>query len=501
MFDTTMPDGPQLWAAVSADRASCNGYQLEERLRARERMTAWLDSESLLDVEALAHTPPGPDDCSPRRTSLRDPHVGDVVAATLSWTRYTAETFVGLAQSLTELPGTFAALRAGRIDLPKAKVLAAGVAVLADPLDRQKVENAVLGRAETKTTGWLRAEVAAQVLRIDPDAAKQRHDERVRDRGVDFYPDEDSTATVRVFGLPVDEVAEAEAFLRSIVDTQKARGDERSRPQLRADLASALLRGKAKIDDCDRDHAETADLTDTDTDPVNVEDIEDVGSDKGAPGPSSGGGDVGGDVSGEGLPGPIEDIEETDSAAPEPAARVVRRRNGSKLVLTAPIPTLLGLATRPAALGGYGPVLTDIAQQLIAKLAGDPDATICWAATDPATGHTVHTGRSNTRYLRGLLDEHVKIRDGTCRFYNCRHPASVCRADHTVDHADGGPTCSCNAGPLCAHHDTVKQAGAWKMSQPEPGRFSWTDPHGREYTVEPQQLTDAIAADPDPAPF
>lgn len=354
------------------------------------------------------------------------------------------EAYAGLAAQLVDLPGTMTALWEGRIDLPKVKVIAAGVAVLADPLDRQKVENAVIGQAETRTTGWLRAEVAAQVVRIDPEAARLRYEERVRDRGVDFYPDQDSTATIRMFGLPVDEVAEVEAYLRSIVDTQKANGDDRSRPQLRADVASALLRGKFTA----------GDATDV----------------------------------------PATDVPDTDVAG----GVELRRRNGPKLVLTAPITTLLDLGSRPATIAGYGPVVTEIARQLATKLAGDPDATVCWAGTDPVTGQTVHTGRVSTRYFRGLLDEHVKIRDGSCRFVNCRHPAMVCRADHTTNHADGGPTCSCNAGALCAHHDLVKQSGTWTMRQPEPGHFAWTDPHGREYTVEPAQLTDP---EPDPPPF
>ncbi|MBM7790697.1 13E12 repeat family protein [Tenggerimyces flavus] len=439
MFDTlTSSEALQLAAVCGKDRADCSGVELEDRLRARERMKAWLDAESLADVEALAHTAPGPEDGPPRRTDRWDPFIGDVVASALSWTRYAGETFAGLAAQLVDLPGTRVALAAGRIDLAKAKVLAAGVAVLADPLDRQKVENAVLGRAETRTTGWLRAEVAAQVVRINPDAARERHERRVAERGVDFFPDEDSTATIRVYGLPVDEVAEAEAYLRSCVDTRKAMGDERSRPQLRADLASAMLRGKPL------DEATTV--------------------------------------------SPLTEVPDVTIEG--------RRRNGPKLVLTAPITTLLDLGTRPATLAGYGPVVTEIARQLTAKLAGDPDATACWAATDPVTGQVVHTGRVSTRYFRGLLDEHVKIRDGHCRFPNCRHPAMVCRGDHTTNHADNGPTCACNAGALCAHHDLVKQSGTWTMRQPEPGHFEWTDPHGREYVVEPVQLTD-----PDPPPF
>jgi hypothetical protein len=271
---------------------------------------------------------------------------------------------------------------------------------------------------------------------------------------VDFYPDQDSTATIRVFGLPVDEVAEAEAFLRSIVDTRKAMGDERSRPQIRADLASGLLRGKTLTDD----YRET---------PLPL--LEEP---------------------------PAEPAVEPTDSADAVEGGPSRRRNGPKVVLTAPITTLLELGTRPATLAGYGPVITEIARQLAVKLAGDPDATVCWAGTDPVTGQTVHTGRISTRYFRGLLEEHVKIRDGSCRFPNCRHPAQTCRADHTTNHADGGPTCSCNAGALCAHHDLVKQSGTWRMRQPKPGSFEWTDPHGREHTVEPVQLTD-----PDPPPF
>ncbi|MCA1672345.1 MAG: HNH endonuclease, partial [Actinobacteria bacterium] len=69
--------------------------------------------------------------------------------------------------------------------------------------------------------------------------------------------------------------------------------------------------------------------------------------------------------------------------------------------------------------------------------------------------------------------------------------------DHTVDHAHGGPTTDANSGPLCPHDHWLKHVGGWRLTQPEPGHFTWTSPLGRVYHTRPQPIVTDL---PDPLP-
>ncbi len=95
------------------------------------------------------------------------------VAAALTLTRCAADGLVGRALMLGGLPGTAAALAAGRIDMPRALVITTGVAGLADELARA-VEAEVLELAAGQTTAELRREVSAAVRAVDPAAADKR---------------------------------------------------------------------------------------------------------------------------------------------------------------------------------------------------------------------------------------------------------------------------------------------------------------------------------------
>jgi Domain of unknown function (DUF222) len=93
----------------------------------------------------------------------------------------------------TRLPATLTALGCGQIDLYQARLLTD----LTDPLQPAQaaaVEAQVLPRAAEQTPGQLRAAARRAVLRIDPEGAKQRRQERVRDRAVILDPREDGTA-------------------------------------------------------------------------------------------------------------------------------------------------------------------------------------------------------------------------------------------------------------------------------------------------------------------
>jgi hypothetical protein len=94
--------------------------------------------------------------------------------------------------------------------------------------------------------------------------------------------------------------------------------------------------------------------------------------------------------------------------------------------------------------------------------------------------------RQTQAYRPGRLLRHlVMTRNGTCTFPGCRRPAAQCDTDHTIPFDQGGLTCEGNLGPACRRHHQAKQAPGWRVSQPAPGTFAWTAPHGRTYTTGP----------------
>ncbi len=92
----------------------------------------------------------------------------------------------------------------------------------------------------------------------------------------------------------------------------------------------------------------------------------------------------------------------------------------------------------------------------------------------------------NTYRPSPVLADHIRTRDGTCRFPGCRQPARNADLDHTVPHADGGPTTPGNLGALCRHHHRLKtHARGWAVTQDDRHAFTWTTPTGSTYTTYP----------------
>jgi hypothetical protein len=104
-----------------------------------------------------------------------------------------------------------------------------------------------------------------------------------------------------------------------------------------------------------------------------------------------------------------------------------------------------------------------------------------------------HTGALLTADLRfptAAQRRFLKARDEHCRFPGCRRPIRkrVSDADHTIDHALGGPTCVCNLAYLCEGHHTLKHNSAWTVEQKPGGILEWTSPAGRRYENVPAPM-------------
>jgi hypothetical protein len=157
-------------------------------------------------------------------------------------------------------------------------------------------------------------------------------------------------------------------------------------------------------------------------------------------------------------------------------ARQASSRQIVELQISATV--LRELAADPDVLGGWAPVVSDLAHQYISfrqSPAGDP------------------TRRSPGTALRRW----IQIRDRYCVMIGCRAPARGSDTDHTLDHARGGPTAEHNLGPGCRHDHRLKHEGGWRLDQPEPGLFRWTSRLGHTYQVRPPPIIEAL---PDPIP-
>jgi hypothetical protein len=83
------------------------------------------------------------------------------------------------------------------------------------------------------------------------------------------------------------------------------------------------------------------------------------------------------------------------------------------------------------------------------------------------------------------LADFVRCRDMTCRWPGCDHPAGECDIDHTIPHADGGPTHASNLKCYCRTHHLVKTFWGWRDRQLPDGTLILTSPAGHTYVTTP----------------
>jgi Domain of unknown function (DUF222) len=79
----------------------------------------------------------------------------------------------------------------------------------------------------------------------------------------------------------------------------------------------------------------------------------------------------------------------------------------------------------------------------------------------------------------------VRCRDLTCRWPGCDRPAGNCDLDHTIPHAEGGPTHASNLKCYCRTHHLVKTFWGWCDQQLPDGTLILTSPSGRVYVTTP----------------
>ena len=163
------------------------------------------------------------------------------MALTLSHT--SAQSLAHLAVTLAwQLPGTGAALAAGRLDLTRARLIADYTSVL--PEDQARlVEAKVLPGAPQMTYAQLRQRLAVLVIAVDPEGAEERRKAAERHADVRLYADDDQTATLIASKLPQVLAAASYAKINALARARKAAGLPGSMPHHRTAVVFELILG------------------------------------------------------------------------------------------------------------------------------------------------------------------------------------------------------------------------------------------------------------------
>jgi Domain of unknown function (DUF222)/HNH endonuclease len=427
-----MPPGPRLSAILAGiDRSRVNGHDMVTVMQARARQVAHDQAELLADIVEVAHCPPGAFNSPVKRLEGLSRYPDDEVRVALCWTRRAAGEQLTLALDVVErLPDVYAALRAGDIDIPRARVFCDVLSVLPEDVAREAAAQ-VLPFAGGLTTGQLRVRLLRLVITIDPDAARKRRDKSVTDRRLDHGLLPEGTAYLGGTNLPAERAAAASARIDAMARAARRGGDERTLDQLRADTFLDLLEG----------------INTTTTLPTASEMAGTAGGSGSAP-------------------------------ASWPASAATGPVRGG-VELTVPLSTLTGLTELPGELAGWGPVIADIARQV-----AEQQRRGRWRFT-VHDGNTIYTGVTRRRPTADLADL-VTARDRTCRAPGCRVPAHRADIDHIKDWALGGPTEEENLGTLCRHDHGVKHHGHWKYRRVAPGVYQWRTALDHTYLVPPE---------------
>jgi hypothetical protein len=149
--------------------------------------------------------------------------------------------------------------------------------------------------------------------------------------------------------------------------------------------------------------------------------------------------------------------------------------------------TLMGLTDFPGDLAGWGPVIADIARQVVAA---QHDATWRCSVYDEQ-GQLIHHG-STRRRPKAEDVAYIRARDRTCRAPGCRRPARQCDVDHTQDWVKSGVTCRCNLACLCRRHHLFKHLEQSGLIQLDHGVLAFRTPLGQHLVTRPEAYADEL---------
>ena len=142
--------------------------------------------------------------------------------------------------------------------------------------------------------------------------------------------------------------------------------------------------------------------------------------------------------------------------------------------------TLTGAEDEPGEVPGWGPVLADVARQIVDE-ASDAEWRIVPVDENGQPVGVVTTKRRPTKAQK----RQVETRNPTCVFPGCRMPAAECDLNHEIPWAQAHRTTARRLGPLCRHNHIDHHRHRWKLKQIRPGVYEWTSLLGHTYITGP----------------
>ncbi|HEU5159167.1 MAG TPA: DUF222 domain-containing protein [Streptosporangiaceae bacterium] len=443
--------------------------------------------------------------------------VSDEVAAALTLSCGAAAHRVVMAEQLaTTLQLTFGALRDGRIDADKARVIADGLRGVL-PGVAAEVERRVLPAAPEQTCAQLRYAVRKAIEDIDPAGCTERRRAAEESRRLELWDSDAGTSDLSGRDLPATAATAAWNRVNAIAAALKADGDPRTIDQLRADVFLGLLRNERPAPAQSRD--DTSPLGESDrlgaSGPATAtapgaEDGSDLGvPDLSEPWPTGHGDTLGRHARGpmprgvnlagaDSAPGDVADTPvlagsgaaargvrdaSADSTDSTNSADHAEEWSAADVVAGAVREGLTGLTGglgRDGRRRGGQAVLVNEAVRRIKAATAELGSRWCTTITDEGVRHGADSYRVPAAMRRSL-----HARDGTCRFPGCGRAADRCDADHTEPYHQGGATCLCNLALLCRRHHRLKQRPEWRLVQVWSGVLVWIAPTGHWYVVGP----------------
>jgi hypothetical protein len=354
------------------------------------------------------------------------------------------------------LPATWAAQAEGRLDEPRAKVIADVLAHTAPAIARA-VEAQVLPEATGLSLGRLKARALELLLTLDAEAVDARHRDAQRQADVRSYPSPLEGMSTLAADLPTPTSAECYDVVDQLAAMLKADGDPRPIGELRAAVLADLIRRPWDT----RLRAVTARLQVT------------------APlaslaGHSAEPGNVGGQpITAGQLRELLTQLGALGLQAPEGGSLTFAITDAEgRLLATASPAKLERLARR----GCPEHPESDCACPVL----GPPTATSAYSPTADQ-------------------DEWVRTRDRSCRFPNCGGRAGWADLDHVVPHSCGGETDCANLCCLCRSHHRLKTfAPGWRFVMDLDGVLHVTTPSGVTRTTRPPGLRRVAPSAPEP---
>ncbi|MET1155504.1 DUF222 domain-containing protein [Arthrobacter sp.] len=409
------------------DPVALDDAQAIDYLKAAARVEAWVQSCQVqaLNRFALLRTGRGGD---------RDPEgfsrfAPQEISAHLSTGEVAARAMLADARQIcTNLPGTLQAMSCGDLDLARAKALARGSADLpAECLE--DFEAAVLPGAGGITLESVRSRARRMRDRLHPESLSERHRRANESRDMQLTDQDDGMAELWI-RMSADTAHLVFDRIQSTARSLQGPGEERTLPQLRADVFSDLLLSDAA--------------------PVAEQTAPAAGT---SVVPGSAGGMFG-------------------SAGPG-------------MLVTMPLTTLLGLSEEPGDLAGHGPIPPDMGRQL-SQLAKS------WLLVLTDDQGQAIAAAKKLRIPPEWLKRLVRVRDRHCRFPVCRRAARYCEIDHLIAWEDGGWTVPENLQCLCKAHHAAKTAGESSAEAGPNGEITWTTRTGHRKTTFPDEGWDTL---------